>query len=73
MELKIAGAVPADLARKMSELRIFGTSFSKYGTAYLDMMETMREKESSAALRLPTPETRRRPAASEAGRAVAMA
>jgi len=34
MELKIPGAMPLWLARILSELEIFPTSFSKYGTAY---------------------------------------
>ena len=34
MELKIAGAMPLALSRKMAELGIFGTSVSKYGCAY---------------------------------------
>ena len=50
MELKIAGAVPFELAHKMSTLGIFGTSFSKYGTAYKHMMA-----ENAAASRIPTP------------------
>ena len=34
MELKIPNAAPLWLARLLSELRIFPTSFSKYGSAY---------------------------------------
>ncbi|MDE6730035.1 MAG: VTC domain-containing protein, partial [Oscillospiraceae bacterium] len=34
MEVKIAGAMPIWLAKKMSELEIYKISFSKYGTAY---------------------------------------
>ena len=34
MEVKIAGAVPLELARIFSELKIYKTSFSKYGNAY---------------------------------------
>lgn len=34
MELKIPGAMPLWLAHILSELEIFPTSFSKYGTAY---------------------------------------
>ena len=34
LEAKLAGAMPLGVARDMSRLRIFGTSFSKYGSAY---------------------------------------
>ncbi len=34
MELKIAGAIPLWLVKSMSELKIYPTSFSKYGTIY---------------------------------------
>lgn len=34
MELKVAGAMPLWLVKMMNELKIFPTSFSKYGTAY---------------------------------------
>ncbi len=36
MELKIAGAIPLNIARILSELKIFPVSFSKYGRAYED-------------------------------------
>ena len=42
MELKIAGAMPIELARIFSELRIYPVSFSKYGRGYVDMMTTSR-------------------------------
>ena len=35
MEIKIPGAAPLWLARLLSEMRIFPTSFSKYGACYL--------------------------------------
>ncbi len=35
MEIKAAGAMPMWLVRKLSEMKIFKTSFSKYGTFYL--------------------------------------
>lgn len=38
MELKVPGAVPGELSKKMSELGIFPTSFSKYGRGYLEMI-----------------------------------
>ena len=34
MEVKIPGAAPLWLAHLLSELRLFPTSFSKYGTCY---------------------------------------
>ncbi|MEE5992776.1 MAG: polyphosphate polymerase domain-containing protein [Oscillospiraceae bacterium] len=34
MEVKIAGAMPLWLSQKLSELKIYKISFSKYGTAY---------------------------------------
>lgn len=34
MEIKTPGAIPLDLARLLSELRIYPVSFSKYGEAY---------------------------------------
>ena len=37
MELKISGAYPVWLAHTLSQLKIFPTSFSKYGTAYKEM------------------------------------
>lgn len=39
MEIKIAGAMPLWLAELLSECRIYKTSFSKYGNAYLAMMQ----------------------------------
>ena len=38
MEIKVANAMPLELTRKLSELRIFPTSFSKYGRGYLQML-----------------------------------
>ena len=37
MEIKVAEGMPMSLARRLSELKIFPTSFSKYGRAYMDM------------------------------------
>ena len=34
MEIKIPGAAPVWLARLLSELKVYPTSFSKYGTYY---------------------------------------
>ena len=38
MEIKTDGAMPLALARALSELRIYPSRFSKYGTAYVDML-----------------------------------
>ncbi len=39
MEIKTSGAIPLWLTHTLTENRIFKTSFSKYGTAYADMMK----------------------------------
>ena len=49
MEIKIANAIPVELSRKLSELRIFPVSFSKYGRGYKDMLSL--EAENTAAQR----------------------
>lgn len=38
MEVKVAGGLPLWMAHVLSEQRIFKTSFSKYGTAYQDIV-----------------------------------
>jgi hypothetical protein len=38
MEIKTDGAMPLPLARALSELKIYPSKFSKYGTAYNDML-----------------------------------
>lgn len=38
MELKVAGGLPLWMAHVLSEQQIFKTSFSKYGTAYEDIL-----------------------------------
>ena len=38
MELKCTGGVPVWMAQVLSEEKIYKTSFSKYGTAYTDMI-----------------------------------
>ena len=38
MEVKVAGGLPLWMAHVLSEQRIFKTSFSKYGTAYEDIL-----------------------------------
>ena len=42
MEIKVLNAMPLELARKLSELEIYPTSFSKYGRGYAEMLS--REK-----------------------------
>ena len=44
MEIKVPGAMQPDLARKLSELGVFPTSFSKYGTGYLEMIRDLPAK-----------------------------
>ncbi len=39
MEVKTSGAIPLWLTKVLTENRIFKTSFSKYGTAYADMVK----------------------------------
>ncbi len=45
MEIKSDGALPCDLVAMLSELKIFPTSFSKYGRIYTNSLEAFREKE----------------------------
>ncbi len=40
MEIKTSGAIPLWLTHSLTENRIFKTSFSKYGTAYADMLSS---------------------------------
>ena len=40
MEIKTEGAMPTWLSRTLSELGIYPTSFSKYGTAYRDLCQS---------------------------------
>lgn len=47
MEVKIAGAIPIQLARILSELKIYSHSFSKIGTEY-KLMLTENEKQETA-------------------------
>ena len=47
MEIKVGGAMPLWLAERLSELKIFQCSYSKYGSAYLQkcrMPETVSEE-----------------------------
>lgn len=43
MEIKVRDAYPLELSRRMSELEIFPVSFSKYGKAYIDMLQASAE------------------------------
>lgn len=42
MELKVAGGLPVWMARVLSEQKIYQTSFSKYGTAYQQILRTQQ-------------------------------
>ncbi len=43
MEIKTAGAIPLWLTKILTELKIFKSSFSKYGRAYQDIVEQRKE------------------------------
>ena len=59
MEIKVSGGFPMEFARRLSELSVFPTSYSKYGSGYQDMMrermlaarsrEVVRDKSTAAA------------------------
>lgn len=49
MEIKVAGGLPLWMARALSEQNIFKTSFSKYGTAYADILRSGRRGEQKYA------------------------
>ena len=44
MEIKVANSIPLELSRKLSELKIFPVSFSKYGRGYADMIRLSIEE-----------------------------
>lgn len=44
MEIKIPGAMPVWLSKILDELKIFPSSFSKYGTAYLEELSEKNNK-----------------------------
>jgi hypothetical protein len=46
MEIKTSGGIPLWLTRVLSELKIYKTSFSKYGTAYENMIMKNNVKQS---------------------------
>jgi hypothetical protein len=48
MEVKVSDSIPDWLVRKLSELRIYKTSFSKYGTAYSVYVKKKIKNERSA-------------------------
>ena len=45
MEIKCSGAIPLWLVKTLSRERIYRTSFSKYGTAYRDILTSNTQKE----------------------------
>lgn len=49
MEVKTARALPLWLVRFLSENRIYKTSFSKYGTAYLHYLKSLQKGEQKVA------------------------
>ncbi len=49
MEIKVPGAMPIGLSGKLSELKIFPTSFSKYGAGYVEMLNSITGKTPVAA------------------------
>ncbi len=44
MEIKVSNAMPVELSKKMSELGIFPTSFSKYGAGYMEMVRERNQE-----------------------------
>lgn len=51
MEIKVAGAMPMELAKILSELKIYKTSFSKYGKGYQMMLG---ERQQAKVVAFPT-------------------
>ncbi len=45
MEIKVLGALEPTLARKLSELKVFPASFSKYGNGYIQLMRSVQKKD----------------------------
>jgi hypothetical protein len=45
MEIKTDGAMPLWLSHALDELKIYPTSFSKYGRAYIDIINEKRKKQ----------------------------
>lgn len=48
MEIKVPGAMPIGLSGKLSELKIFPTSFSKYGAGYAEMINRITSEAPAA-------------------------
>jgi len=44
MEIKVPGGMPLWLARALSANQVYPTSFSKFGTCYMDYMQKQRER-----------------------------
>ena len=44
MEIKVSNAMPVELSKKLSELGIFPTSFSKYGAGYMEMVRERNQE-----------------------------
>ena len=49
MEIKVSNAMPMALAKKLSELKIFPVSFSKYGSGYADLMRMRAEQKTAGS------------------------
>lgn len=49
MEVKTAGSLPLWMARALSEQGLFKTSFSKYGTAYQNILLSQQRGEKKYA------------------------
>ena len=47
MEIKVLGALPVELSKRLSELKIFPASFSKYGAGYIEMISSRTAMETS--------------------------
>ncbi len=47
MEIKVLGALPVELSKRLSELKIFPASFSKYGAGYIEMISSRPAMETS--------------------------
>lgn len=70
MELKIAGSVPLELSRIFSELKIYQTSFSKYGQGFTVLCREDPRVLLPAPSPLPAPACQAAPAAERARRSL---
>ncbi len=50
MEIKTSGGFPLWMSHELNRLKVFRTSFSKYGLAYQDLMKKTAEKEERLAV-----------------------